>query len=75
MCALFDDGISREREAYVEPNFCAGCSYLESERTDGTWCERCVCEIKSLKVDDLTYMGCPRADVERKSFHSRKPRR
>ena len=75
MCALFDDGISREREKRLSPDFCAGCAYLDKTRTDGVWCDKFIAEVKGLYVQDLAYLGCPRADVERKSFHNRKQRR
>ena len=70
---VYRNYLFKEREKRVTSSFCFGCPY--SSGGQGNWCEKMVAEVKGVYIEDLAYLGCPRAKVERKTFHNEKSRR
>lgn len=74
MC-VFQESLCRTRERRASAEFCAGCAYLDKTNRNGVWCEKMVAEIRGVYVEDLAYLGCPRASVLAKTYDKKKSRR
>ena len=72
---VFQESLCRPRERRAGAEFCAGCAYLDKSNCNGIWCEKMVAEVRGVYVEDLAYLGCPRAEVLSKAYVKKKPRR